>query len=145
MVVAGLTSLTFPYGAISIAGTLAEKPLLFFMIAFLANIGREIAKDIRDLEGDTRVGICTLPCEIGTTNAGKVAGVFMLMAVILSFHGVNYVQTKPLYLALILITDAIFTYVALEMFSNPSTQTAEKARKLTLPAMLNAILAFTLP
>lgn len=145
IIVSGLTSFTFPYGAISIAGTLTEKSLLFFMIAFLANLGREIAKGIRDLEGDTRVGICTLPCEIGTNNAGKLAGIFMLMAVALSFYGANYVKTKPVYLVLILVTDAIFTCVAVKLIHNPSTQTAEKARKLTLPAMLNAIIAFTLP
>ncbi|MCC6003207.1 MAG: UbiA family prenyltransferase [Thermofilum sp.] len=145
IIVSGLTSLTFPYGAISVAGSLTEKPLLFFVIAFLANLGREIAKGIRDLEGDMRAGVCTLPCEIGVECSGVIAGIFMLMAVLLSFYGVNYVSAKTVYAALISFTDALFIYAVFTLISRPSLKKAEVARKLTLPAMLVAIIAFTLP
>lgn len=145
LIVAGLTAFTFPFGAIAVTASPTEKSLLFFAVAFLANVGREIVKGIRDLEGDMKAGICTLPCEVGEKPAGVIAAAFMSLAVVLSFSGLAFVSLKHLYLALILVTDVIFAYSAAVMALKADRHHAEVARRITLPAMLLAIVAFTLP
>ncbi len=40
-----------------------------FVMAFLANVGREIVKDIEDTEGDSRVGVMTLATRFGPERA----------------------------------------------------------------------------
>ncbi len=44
-----------------------------FVMAFLANVGREIVKDIEDTEGDARVGVVTLATRFGPERAYMIA------------------------------------------------------------------------
>lgn len=44
-----------------------------FVMAFLANVGREVVKDIEDTEGDARVGVVTLATKFGTERAYMIA------------------------------------------------------------------------
>lgn len=143
IIVSALTASSFLYGALA-AGAIPDKVALFFIIAFLANIGREILKGIRDLEGDMRVGVCTLACEIGVERAAFVSAVFMALAVVLSFAAVEYFEWKYYFLPLILATDVIFVHAIYNILKNPNPASAGKFRKTTLAGMLLAIIAFIL-
>jgi len=68
--------LLFP---VTIVGGL--KFLLFpFIFAFLFHLGREILKDLEDLEVDKRFGVISLPIFLGRDKAVRVAqGVFLLL------------------------------------------------------------------
>jgi len=145
LAVAGLTASSFLYGALATGLAVAEKVLLFFLIAFLANIGREIAKGVRDLEGDIRVGVCTLACEVGVKQAGLVSAIFMALAVALSLASPQYFALKEPFVAMLALTDAIFIHSIYTIVRTPTPEAAGIVRRNTLIGMLVAILAFTLP
>lgn len=141
LIVAALTSLSFMYGAFCAVTNPPAKITVFTLIAFAANLGREIIKGIRDLEGDLRAGVCTLPCEIGIAPSAAVSSAFIFSAVALSIASARYFT--PIYSILIAITDIIFVYSALIVLLRPK-ENSEKARSLTLIGMLLAILALLL-
>lgn len=81
LLVALLAASAFPYGALAV-GSWGRSwiPALF---AFLFHLGREIVKDLEDLEGDRRNGAQTLPIRWGAAPAGAFAtSVFLVLAVI---------------------------------------------------------------
>ena len=63
----------FIYGSIAITGGLQLNVLLFALMAFLANTGREITKGIVDVKGDSSEGIKTLAVRFGEKTAAIVA------------------------------------------------------------------------
>ncbi len=100
-----LVALSFFYGAL-IGGSVFAVSILA-LLAFLANMGREIYKDIEDVLGDKKLGRRTLALHIGVLNAKSIASVFILAAVALSFvpffMAFNYV-----YLFFVVIADIVF-------------------------------------
>lgn len=141
LAVAWLTSLSFLFGAFCATENPPAKVTVYTLIAFSANVGREIIKGIRDLEGDQRAGICTLPCEIGIYPSAAVSSAFIFLAIALSIAVAPYFSLA--YLVLILLTDLLFGYSAVIVLVSP-TKSAEKARKLTLMGMSLAVLALLL-
>ena len=109
--------------------------LILAFLAFLASVGREIIKDIQDMEGDT--DRFTLPMKIGKQKAGILAAVAILIAVALSWLPYYFDILGSTYLAIVLPADALFVYAALTGASNPA-----QAQKLAKFAMLGALLAF---
>jgi geranylgeranylglycerol-phosphate geranylgeranyltransferase len=112
-----------------------ERTVAMAAMAFLATLGREIIKDIQDMEGDfDRV---TLPKRIGRRNAGIIGSAAFLIAVGLSFvpylEGVFGVE----YLAAVGVADAIFIYSSIVHFQNP-----KKGQTWAKYGMLVALLAF---
>lgn len=141
LVVAALTSMSFMYGAFCATSNPPEKIAVYTLMAFTANMGREIIKGIRDLEGDRRAGICTLPCAIGITPSAVISSAFIFSAIALSLAIAPYFT--PIYLVLISVTDLLFIYSAVIVLLKPA-KSAEKARRSTLVGMFIAILALLL-
>lgn len=83
LVIAMLSGLLFIYGAL-IAGNPVNGifPALF---AFLITMGREITKDIEDMDGDRSAGMHTLPIMIGKNRAFIIAGIDFLILIGLTF------------------------------------------------------------
>ncbi len=145
IIVAGLTASSFLYGSLATGLEIPEKVVLFFVVAFLANIGREIIKGIRDIEGDTKAGICTIACQLGVRQAGFISAAYMALAVLLSFASLHYFTLKAVFVPMLAIADAIFLHAIYSILRDPTPEVAGKLRKTTLLGMLVAIVAFTLP
>ena len=112
-----------------------DRTVAMAAMAFLATLGREIVKDIQDMEGDfDRV---TLPKRIGRKKAGLVGSAAFLVAVGLSFlpylNGVFGVE----YLVAVGVADAIFIYSSIVHFQNP-----KKGQTWAKYGMLVALIAF---
>jgi 4-hydroxybenzoate polyprenyltransferase and related prenyltransferases len=105
-------------------------------MAMLVNIGREITKDIEDMEGD--IGRSTLPMKIGKRKAGIVAAIFFIAGPVLSIWPIIDGMFSSLYLTVI-IPDAMFIYASYILFDNP-----HRAQKVAKFAMLVALGAFIL-
>lgn len=106
LMVAVLAASAFPYGALA-AGSSGRSwiPALF---AFLFHLGREIVKDLEDLEGDRRNGARTLPIRWGSARAGILATILFLSlapAVLLPWlsglYGLHYLLCVLLVIGLI--------------------------------------------
>lgn len=132
--IAALTGMVFLLGG-SIVNNIASTVEVAGMAA-LVTVGREITKDIEDMEGDK--DRYTLPMAIGKQKAGIIAAIFYIAGPILSLLPLIDGSFSKLYLT-VLLADAIFIYCALILFSDP-----HKSQKMAKVAMLVALVAFIL-
>jgi geranylgeranylglycerol-phosphate geranylgeranyltransferase len=132
-----LTGTAFLFGGSTVMAI--EKTYVLAVLAFLATLGREIAKDIEDIKGD--LGRYTLPMKLGVDDAGILAALAIVAALLLSpvplmlglFSGLGYTY----YIPLILATDAIFIYCILILITGKFNASAPLKG-----GMLMALLAF---
>lgn len=82
MMVALLTAAPFILGSLT-QGAAAPVALVVAALAALATAGREVLKDIEDVDAD-RAHRVTLPMRIGARGAAMVAAAFLALAVVLS-------------------------------------------------------------
>src|SRR5690606_20490439 len=112
--IAVLTGMVFLLGG-AIVGHI-EHSYVVEIVATLVSIGREITKDIEDMDGDK--GRSTLPMKIGKKNAGLIAAFFFIAGPTLSLWPVLDNTLGYPYLT-VLVADAMFIYAALILFKNP--------------------------
>jgi geranylgeranylglycerol-phosphate geranylgeranyltransferase len=131
--IALLTGMLFLLGG-AVVGMM-DRTYVIALLAFLAILGREIVKDIEDMEGD--FDRLTLPKRIGAKNAGILASASFLIAVALS--PLPYLDDTfgIWYMVGVLFADATFIYCSIVHFRNPT-----KGQKLAKYGMLLALLAF---
>ncbi|MCQ2070778.1 MAG: UbiA family prenyltransferase [archaeon] len=113
-----------------------EANAIIALMACLVSIGREIAKDIEDMEGDE--GRHTLPMAIGVRNASILASVFFILGPVFSIIPLIQQTYGPLFYVVV-AADAIFLYCAYIVFSDQ-----HKAQKMAKIAMLVALVSFIL-
>lgn len=113
----------------------AELTVVLALLAALATLGREIVKDIEDMEGD--VARRSLPRKIGARRAGYAAILPTLAAVALSPIPYLQHQLTYLYLFVVIAADALFVYGCAVQLRNPRT-----GQKIYKWAMVVALLAF---
>lgn len=133
MVIAFLTGGLFLLGG-AVVGNI-ENTIAVAGMAMLVSLGREITKDIEDMEGDE--GRNTLPMRIGKRNAGIVAASFFIIGPLLSMEPVINGIFGVAYLPLVLVADAIFLYDSWILFKDP-----RRAQKLAKLGMMVALVAF---
>jgi geranylgeranylglycerol-phosphate geranylgeranyltransferase len=93
LIVSGCIALPFVYGGVIGGEAGLSHSLLFALIAFLANTGREVTKGIVDVEGDRASGISTVAVSGGPALAAWVSVACYLSAVLVSL--------VPVYLGLV--------------------------------------------
>jgi len=137
---AGNLAISWLTGALFLFGGAAVDRLglasILAALAFLATLGREVVKDVQDMEGD-KGARRTLPMQVGRRKAGTVAATSFGLAVALSPAPFLLELLSVWYVPAVAVADGIFIYCALIQFENP--ERGQKAAKL---AMLVALLAF---
>lgn len=78
IVVAFLSGMALIFGGVAVGQ--AHNAIILFLMSFLVMLGREILKDVQDVEGDTHTRM-TLPMKIGKKNA-LYTGSFFIVATI---------------------------------------------------------------
>ena len=134
LTIAALTGMTFLMGGAVVSN--AEGNAIVALMAMMVSVGREISKDIEDMESDE--GRVTLPMRIGARNASMVACVFYLLGVAMSVIPLVTGMYSILY-AIVVIADAFFVIAAVSVFSAP-----HKAQKIAKFGMLWGLVAFIL-
>ena len=128
-----LTGMLFVFGG-AVVGMI-DKTIIIALMAGLATLGREIVKDIEDMDADFDRN--TLPKRIGKRNAGLAGSIAFVVAVALS--PVPYLTSMfgQGYLLVVLVADAIFIYCSIVHFRNPT-----RGQRLAKYGMLVALVAF---
>lgn len=140
LMISWLTASLFLFGGLSVLDKypgIMEPVLFMFLLSFFATLGREIAKDIEDMEGD--IGRNTLPMRVGVTNARYVSSIAFLIGIGLSPLPYFFGTFGFFYLIAVLFADAIFIYGACVLSRNPG-KTSESAKL----AMILSLVAFLL-
>jgi geranylgeranylglycerol-phosphate geranylgeranyltransferase len=137
LTISWLTATTFLFGGAVVLAP--EKTLILSILAFLATLGREIAKDIDDIKGDR--GRVTLPMKFGIKNAGIMASSSLFLSVLISpiplITGVLSQEASKYYVPIIAVADAMFIYcIFLLLRGKANASTPIKG------AMLIALMAF---
>lgn len=114
-VVSASVAIPFIYGSIGVLGHPTYLSLIFAILAFLSNTGREIIKGIIDLKGDKKYDVKTVAVVYGPYKASVIAAIFILASILLSplpllLQQVNYI----VYSSLVAITDILFIYSIIE-------------------------------
>jgi geranylgeranylglycerol-phosphate geranylgeranyltransferase len=139
---AGNLAISWLTGALFLFGGAAVESMpvawILALLAFLATLGREIVKDIQDMEGDRGTRL-TLPMRVGRGRAGIVASVAFFGAVALSPAPYLLDLLSVLYVPAVAVADGIFIYCALVHFADP-----ERGQKIAKLAMLVSLIAFLL-
>ena len=134
-------ALTFIYGSTG-WGYPTALIALFSLMAFLANMSREVVKGVVDVEGDSAKGVRTLAVVVGLRGASMASLVFMASAVAISVLPYVLGYVNQLYLPLISVADvgllASSCYTALK----PTPHAAKRAKNLMLIFMCIALAAF---
>ena len=140
--VAVMTGLAFPFGAIA-AGrpSLGVYPGIF---AFLANLARELLKDVEDVDGDATVNAETLAVkhgpEAGLLGASISIGVLVLVTFIPFIVGIyNYI-----YLTIILLVNLGFGYVVISMWYDATLSNLKKLSLILKVDMVGGLIAILL-
>jgi geranylgeranylglycerol-phosphate geranylgeranyltransferase len=136
LAISWLTGSLFLFGGAAVERL--ELAWILAALAFLATLGREIVKDVQDMEGD-RSSRLTLPMRIGPMRANYLASASFLAAVVLSPAPYFLDLLSVWYVPVVAVAGAIFIYCALILFRNP-----ERGQKVAKLAMLAALLAFLL-
>lgn len=137
--VAFMTGLAFPFGAI-VAGRpdLGIYPGLF---AFLANLARELLKDVEDVDGDATVGAETLPVkhgpEAGLLGASIVIGVLILATFIPFIAGVYDLR----YLLVVLFVNLALGFVVISMWYDSTLSNLRRLSLILKGCMVGGIVA----
>jgi geranylgeranylglycerol-phosphate geranylgeranyltransferase len=132
-----LSGTTFLFGGAAVLAV--ERTFILAALAFLATFGREIAKDIEDIKGD--FGRTTLPMRVGIGNAGVLASVSIVIAILLSpvpfLIGMFSELGSFFYLVAVLVADIIFI-ICIGLIARRS----QRASTILKSAMFIALLAF---
>jgi geranylgeranylglycerol-phosphate geranylgeranyltransferase len=134
IVIAILTGMIFLFGGAVVNSI--ESNVIIAAMAALVSIGREVAKDIQDMDSDE--GRKTLPMIIGKKNAAIIGAAFFILGPILSIWPIIDEMFGWLYY-IVLIADALFIYSAFIIFRK-----ADVSQKIAKYAMFIALIAFVL-
>jgi len=132
----------FIYGSITSIGTVGLNIILFALMAFLSNTGREITKGIVDVKGDSAEGVKTLAVRFGEGKAAVSAVVFFILAVILTpvtwFLGLVGLWFIPF----VLVTDVGLIVCSVLLLLDHSREKARRIKKIVLYLFLVGLLAY---
>jgi geranylgeranylglycerol-phosphate geranylgeranyltransferase len=137
-------AIPFIYGSITVVNQVQLSVLLFAIMAFLSNTGREITKGIVDVKGDRAEGVKTLAVRYGEKNAAVAASLFYILAV--SLTPVPWFWNPRLvsfwFIPLVLVTDIGLVASSALLLKDYSRESARKIKKLVLLWFVIGLLAY---
>jgi geranylgeranylglycerol-phosphate geranylgeranyltransferase len=135
-------ALPFFFGGLAV-NSLRPLLFIFFLLAFLANTAREVAKGIADVAGDSSKGIMTIAVTQGPKRAAELAASFFVVAVLLSFLAPVFDQKVSLfYYPGVVVADLGFLYSSFRLIRDPTPATVRNVKTQVLGWMLLGLVGF---
>src|SRR3989337_1865267 len=135
-------AIPFVYGSITVLSQVQLNVLLFSLMAFLSNTGREITKGIVDVKGDEAEGIKTLAVRYGERNAAFAAALFYLSAVALTPLPWVLNLVSFWFIPIVLVTDVGLITSSALLLKDQGRENARKIKRLVLAWFVVGLLAF---
>lgn len=124
--------------------------VVLFTSIYLANLAREIAKAIQDLEGDRKAGYATIPVRFGEVFSTKAMFALGVLAVALNYLVYLVYAASTVYFILITVANLVFLKQFFKVFTSfrktglPLNKSIlEDLRKRSLYSFLLAIIAYS--
>ncbi len=141
LIVSLCVSLPFVFGGV-VVGSLSGALIVFSLMAFLANTGREVTKGIADIEGDKIKDVRTLAVTCGSKKAARIAAAFYLAAVAVSPVPLISGWLSPLYGITVSAADLGFLYSSTRLFFGISPREALSIKSWVLLWMALGLASF---
>lgn len=135
-------AIPFVYGSITVLSQVQLNVLLFALMAFLSNTGREITKGIVDVKGDVAEGVKTLAVRYGEKNAAVAAALFYVSAVALTPIPLVMDLVSLWFVPIVLVTDLGLVASSVLLLRDHSRENARKIKKLVLLWFVIGLLAY---
>ncbi len=142
VVVSYCVAVPFLYGGIVVLGSFNVTSVAFFLLAFLANTGREVTKGIADMEGDKLRGIRTVALVRGEKAAATLSVIFYLTAVAITPLPYIFGQLGIAYLLPVAIVDLGFVFSSYRIMKDNGRGSALRVKNQIRYWMILALLAF---
>ncbi len=133
--------LPFIFGGATVA-RVTYLLLLFSLMAFISNLGREVTKGIMDLEGDHLKKIKTIAVMYGPRKASIVAVMLYIIAVVVSFVPPILGMVSMAYIPFVLVSDIGFVSSSVSLTRKYDVEYAEQTKNRVLIWMFFGLLAF---
>ncbi|MBS7623113.1 UbiA family prenyltransferase [Candidatus Bathyarchaeota archaeon] len=133
--------LPFIFGGAAV-GRVTSTLLFFSAMAFTANLGREVTKGIVDVDGDLLMKARTVAVIHGSKAASRLAALLYFAAVGLSLWPPALKMVNPLYLPVVLLSDAGFLSSSVSLLRNHDRENAERVKGMVMLWMFIGLLAF---
>ncbi|MGA2682771.1 MAG: UbiA family prenyltransferase [Candidatus Bathyarchaeia archaeon] len=142
LLVSACVAAPFLFGSLVAVNLIRINILLFASMAFLSNTGREIAKGIVDVQGDSLSKIRTLAVTFGERKAAYAAAAFFIFAVCLSPLPLIFRLVSVWFVPFVLVTDVGLVWCSARLIRNPSRENARQIKKIVLLLFVFGLLAF---
>jgi geranylgeranylglycerol-phosphate geranylgeranyltransferase len=142
LLVSTCVAIPFIYGSIAILNQIQLSVLLFTLMAFLSNTGREITKGIVDVKGDKTEGIKTLAVRYGEKNAAVAAALFYVSAVALTPFPPLLNLVSFWFIPIVLVTDIGLAASSVLLLRDYSRENSRKIKKWVLLLFVVGLLAY---
>lgn len=143
LIVGGLTGLAFIYGGAAVENI--SKAIMPAIFAFLINVGREIIKDMEDIEGDSKNNAKTYPVKYGMKKAGILASSFLVTVILstivpyaLGMYGMKY------FIAVNVGVNAVIVFVLYSLWKDQRSKNLNLLSNILKWDMLIGLLAIYL-
>ncbi|MGO8806231.1 MAG: UbiA family prenyltransferase [Candidatus Bathyarchaeia archaeon] len=142
LLVSACVAAPFLYGSLVAVNFVRINILLFASMAFLSNTGREIAKGVVDVQGDSSHKIKTLAVIFGERKAAYAASAFFILAVSLSPLPLIFNLVSLWFVPFVLVTDFGLVWCSARLIRNPSRENARQIKKIVLFLFVFGLLSF---
>ena len=142
LLVSACVAAPFLYGSLVADNVIRMNILLFASMAFLSNTGREIAKGIVDVQGDSSHNVKTLAVRFGERKAALAAAAFFIFAVCLSPLPPIFNLVSFWFVPFVLVTDVGLVWCSVSLIMNPSRSNARQIKKVVLFLFIFGLLSF---
>jgi geranylgeranylglycerol-phosphate geranylgeranyltransferase len=136
-------ALPFFYGGLAV-NSIGPLLFVFSLVAFLANLAREVAKGISDVKGDSLRQVRTLAVVRGTRVAALTSAALFVIAVLLSFLPPILEKISWLYFPPVIVADVGFLYSASRLTRNQTPENVRSVKSQVLLWMLLGLVGFLL-
>jgi len=144
VLVSALVAMSFVGGGLIAVGHVETYLILFALVAFLGNLGREVHKGIPDTEGDRRRGVMTIAVTYGARTAKWLAVSLYMTAVLLSLFPIVLGITNQYYPYAIAVVAVLLIASSVRILRMDDASALRREKNLVRVWMLLAMLAFVI-
>jgi geranylgeranylglycerol-phosphate geranylgeranyltransferase len=144
LMVAVSVGMTFVFGGITVGRPLSVYAWWFGAVAFLMDLGEEIAADAMDIEGDRLIGSASLAILYGRAFALRVSALIFGVLVAVSLVPFAMGVIPKIYLVPILTMDAVTLYAAIRLLDARLANPRAHIRAIYLSGLAAVVLFLVL-
>ncbi len=140
--VSACVAIPFVYGSVAVLSFVNLNVLLFVLMVFMSNTGREITKGIVDVQGDKKQGVKTLAVRYGEKKAALAASLFYLSAVALSALPWIWGIVSVWFLPIVIVTDVGLVLSSYMILRDCTRENARRVKRSVLLWFLFGLFSF---